>query len=177
MQSIKSALVVLVPEAEDLVKPFRDEHDPPAAMGMPAHVTLLYPFIAPNEISLSVLDNLRQCFKRFVPFSFSFAELRRFPGVFYLAPEPDEPFRELTFAIWRRYPETPPYGGRHSDIVPHLCVAQLADEQHLDAVAEEFMRASTGKLPIHASADEVALMDNSSGRWQVHSTLRLGIDE
>ncbi len=172
MQPIESALVVLAPDAEVLVKPFRDKHDPAAAIGVPAHVTLLYPFIAPNEISLAVLDDLRQCFERFLPFAFSFSETRRFPGVLYLAPEPDEPFRELTLAVWNRYPETPPYGGRYSDIVPHLCVAQIADEQQLDAVAEEFMKASTGKLPIRATANEVALMDNISGRWHVRTTLR-----
>lgn len=175
MQLNESALVVLVPEAEALVKPFRDKHDPAAAMGVPAHVTLLYPFIPPNEISLAVLDDLRQCFTRFMSFGFSFAEMRRFPGVVYLAPEPDEPFRELTSAIWNRYPDRPPYGGRYTDIMPHLCVAQLADEYQLDAVADEFICSTTGKLPIQASADDVALMDNISGRWRVHATLQLKI--
>ncbi len=84
-----------------------------------------------------------------------------------------EPFRELTLAIWDCCPDSPPYGGRHSDIVPHLCVAQIADGPQLDAVAEELEKASIGKLPIQATANEVALMDNSSGRWQVRTTLRL----
>jgi hypothetical protein len=35
----ESALVV--PEAEPLVKPFRDRYDPSAAAGVPAHITLL----------------------------------------------------------------------------------------------------------------------------------------
>ena len=95
MPPIESALVVLVPDAEVLVKPFRDRHDPSAAVGVPAHITLLYPFIAPDESGSAVLDDLRQCFQRFPPFDFSFAESRRFPGVLYLAPEPAEPFREL----------------------------------------------------------------------------------
>ena len=176
MQPFESALVVLVPEAEVLVKLFRDKHDPAAAMGMPAHVTLLYPFIPPIEIGSAVHDDLRQCFSHFAPFHFSIADVRRFPGVVYLTLDPDDPFRDLTLAIWHRYPEQPPYGGRHSDIVPHLCVARIADEQHLDAVAEEFMRASTGKLPIQASADKVALIDNSSGRWRIRSTLPLAFD-
>ncbi len=29
----------------------------------------------------------------------------------WLAPEPDEPFRDLTAAVWRAFPEQPPYGG------------------------------------------------------------------
>jgi hypothetical protein len=39
-----TALVILVPEAEALVKAFRERYDPSAAEGMPAHVTVLYPF-------------------------------------------------------------------------------------------------------------------------------------
>ena len=34
MPSIETALVVLVPEADALVKPFRDQYDPSAAAGM-----------------------------------------------------------------------------------------------------------------------------------------------
>ncbi len=173
MPPIESALVVLVPDVEVLVKPFRDRHDPSAAVGVPAHITLLYPFIAPDEIGPAVLDELRRCFDRFSPFDFSFAETRRFPGVLYLAPEPAEPFRELTLAIWDRWPSTPPYGGQHPDIVPHLCMAQISDELQLDAVAEAFGSASAGKLPMRATAQEVTLMDNSSGRWQLRATFGL----
>jgi hypothetical protein len=176
MSSMESALVILVPEAEALVKSFRDRHDPSAAAGVPAHITLLYPFKPPHEIDATVLGVLRQCFARFAPFHFSLAVTRRFPGVLYLAPEPDEPFRRLTLAIWDRYPETPPYGGRYSDIVPHLCVAQLADEQLLDRITEEVAQACQGKPPIHATAVEVALMDTKTGRWQVRTTLSLGGD-
>lgn len=176
MSPNESALVVLVPEAEAVVRSVRDRYDPAAAVGMPAHITLLYPFKPPHEIGAAVLDALRQCLARYAPFHFSLAVTRRFPGVLYLAPEPDEPFRRLTLAIWDRYPETPPYGGRHSDIVPHLCVAQLADEQQLDRVEGEFIRGSEGKLPIHAIAAEVALMGTKSGRWQVRAKLGLGRD-
>ena len=58
MPSIESALVVLVPEAEALVKPFRDRYDPSAAVGVPAHITLLYPFKPPDEVDGAVLDKL-----------------------------------------------------------------------------------------------------------------------
>jgi hypothetical protein len=50
MSPIESALVVLVPEAEVLVKPFRDRFDPLAAAGVPAHITLLYPFKHPDGL-------------------------------------------------------------------------------------------------------------------------------
>jgi 2'-5' RNA ligase len=174
--SSESVLVALVPEAEALVKPFRDRYDPSAAAGMPAHVTLLYPFKLPDELDDALLANLRHCFARFAPFRFALTSISRFPvEVLYLAPEPDEPFRRLTLAIWERYPETPPYGGKWPDIIPHLSVASLADERRLGCVADEFAQACRRKLPIHARAAEVALMVTRSGRWQIHSMLRLGI--
>ena len=112
MSKTESALVILVPEAEPLVRPFRDRFDPSAALGDPAHITLLYPFIAPERIGADTLDKVTECFRGFAPIAFCLTEVRRFPAeALYLAPVPDEPFRNLTMAIWNRFPDTPPYGG------------------------------------------------------------------
>src|SRR5271166_3747670 len=166
MLPLESGLAVLVPEAELLVSSFRGQYDPSAAAGMPAHITLLYPFKPPGEIGDPVIEKLDQCFAGFPAFDFSLAEIRRLPGgVLYLAPEPDEPFRRLTLTVWDCYPETPPYSGRYSSIVPHLTVAQLADEHQAEQVAVEFAQASRGQLPIHAIATEIALMDTRTGSW------------
>ena len=69
----ESALVVLVPEAESLVQAFRDRYDPSAAAGVPAHITLLYPFRPPGEIDRAMLDDLRGWFQGFASFRFSLA--------------------------------------------------------------------------------------------------------
>jgi hypothetical protein len=92
----------------------------------------------------------------------------------YLAPEPDESFRQLTLSIWNLFPETPPYGGKWPDIIPHLSVAQLANEQRLTAIAADFAMASQRKLPIRAIASKVALMDTRSGHWSVRAMFSLG---
>jgi 2'-5' RNA ligase len=170
----ESALVVLVPEAEAVAKPFRDRYEPSAATGMPAHITLLYPFKAPDEIDDITLGKLRDCFARLQPIRFSLSTIKRFPDVLYLAPEPDEPFRQLTLSIWKLFPETPPYGGKWPGIIPHLSVAQLANEQQLAAIEDDFAKASRGKLPIRAIASKIALMDTRSGRWQVRAMFSLG---
>jgi 2'-5' RNA ligase len=171
---IESALVVLVPEADDLAKPFRDRYDPSAADGMPAHITLLYPFKLPDQDEQEALGDLRKCFGRFAPFGFALASIRRFPdAVLYLAPEPGEPFRQLTLTIWDRYPESPPYSGKWPDIVPHLSLAWISDEQKLDRIADDFAQASRGRLPIRATASEVALMEKRSGRWLIRATFGL----
>ncbi|NJO34159.1 MAG: 2'-5' RNA ligase family protein, partial [Rhodospirillales bacterium] len=84
-----------------------------------------------------------------------------------------EPFRQITRAIWDRFPETPPYGGKYADSVPHLTVAQMESGEQLDPVAEAFALACEGKLPICTTTTGVTLMDNRSGRWQISSIFAL----
>ena len=172
---LESALVVLAPEAEALVRPFRERFDPSAAIGVPAHVTLLYPFMPPEELEAGVMDELARLLGGFAPFDYALAEARRFAGgVLYLAPEPAAPFKALIAALAAAFPAYPPYGGVFAEVVPHLTVAQVADEAKLEAIAVDFGRAAAGRLPIRAQAGEAALIDNRAGRWAVSGVLRLG---
>ena len=175
MPKTESALVILVPEAEPLVEPFRQCFDPSAALGVPAHVTLLYPFIAPERIDADILDKVTECFGGFAPIAFSLTEVGRFPAeTLYLAPTPDEPFRRLTMAIWDRFPDTPPYGGAWPDIVPHLSIGRFADAGELERVADEFSQVSETVLPIRAQASTAVLIVNTTGRWVIWNTFKLG---
>src|SRR5574337_711583 len=172
----ESALVVLAPEAEPWVKPFRDRHDPSAAQGMPAHITILYPFKPPSAIDQAVVAGLRDLFAGLPSFHYTLAELRRFPEVVYLAPSPDHPFRVLTQVVFAHSPDTPPYSGAFVELVPHLTLAQLPDRERLDQIAADFIRICERRLPTRAIVTEVALMDNTHGGWQVRHTFRLGPD-
>jgi 2'-5' RNA ligase len=172
---MESTLAILVPEAEGLVQSFRDRYDPATKAGMPAHITLLYPFKPPNEIDGLVLNTLSHCFSHFQQFKYSLMTINQFPGeTLFLVPEPEDPFRELTLGIWGCYPETPPYRGRYSTVIPHLTVARLIGEHELGAVAREFEQAAHGCLPIQGQAAEVTLMDSKSGRWEINTAFRLG---
>ena len=170
----ESALVVLIPEVESLVKSFRDQYDPSAAVGVPAHVTILYPFKSPAEVTADVITTLRDLISGQPSFTVSFQELQKFPDTLFLAPTPAEPFRKLTKIIVERYPETPPYGGAFTEIVPHLTVAQAGDIQRLDEIANEFRAAARKKLPILAMVNTVSLLDNSNGSWKVRAQFSLG---
>jgi 2'-5' RNA ligase len=172
---LETALVFLVPEAQALVAAIRERHDPSAAAGMPAHITLLYPFVAPSDVDDSVIHKLRRCLIEFAAFRYSLCGLRQFPGyVLYLVPEPEEPFRRLTSAISSCFPQTPPYADRHRDIVPHLTLGHFADAEELEDVARAFTRSASAELPIQATAARVSVMDSGSGGWRVHTELALG---
>src|SRR5512139_2513322 len=122
---IESALIIAVPEAELLVKEWRERFDWSAAQGVPAHITILYPFIPPHEITPAVVAELRGFFAQFAAFEFALPEFRRFPEVLYLAPSPAEPFKALTRAVVERYPDYPPYGGGFPEVIPHLTIADV----------------------------------------------------
>jgi hypothetical protein len=162
----ESALVVLVPEAEPLVGPYRERFDNSAAAGLGAHITLLYPFVEPEAIGESTLDALTDCFAGFAPVAFRLTAIRRFPDeTLYLAPDPDEPFHKLTLAIWQRFPDRPPYGGAYPDIVPHLSVGRFSDPEEMNRVAGELAAALNSAPTVRAYAGTAVLIENTTGRW------------
>lgn len=174
MPEPQSALVVLTPEAEKLVAQFRASHDPAAAAGVPAHITVLFPFVSPARIGNTALNRLRALFCAHQPFDFRLIGIKQFPGVIYLAPVPADPFRSLTLAVWAAFPECPPYEGKHVDIVPHLTVGSATDEQVLAGMTQDLAAAAERVLPILVRATEVTLMDNRHGPWAVVTTFALG---
>jgi hypothetical protein len=164
----ESALIVPVPEAEPVVGGWRARHDPSASGGMPAHVTVLYPFRPPDEIDRVTEDELSLLASRLPSFHFELARVGRFPGVLYLGPEPQHAFVELTHKITARWPDYPPYHGEFDEVVPHLTVSQGSEPSGL---ADELSE----KLPIGAVAKEIQLMtQDSDGRWSVRARFPLG---
>ena len=67
--------------------------------GVPAHVTVLYPFVPPGQITPAVIQ-MAAAAVRFVPgFGCRFAGTNWFgEDILWLAPEPAGPFRALTTA-------------------------------------------------------------------------------
>jgi 2'-5' RNA ligase len=157
----ESALVVEVPEAEPLVAEWRAKHDASARRGVPAHITVLYPFMPAELVDESVLGELRDLFAREHTFAFELTQVSRFPDVAWLAPEPADPFKALTSLVLARFPDYPPYEGIFDEVVPHLTVA------HGDAELQNRVEAALeGSLPIAAEAGRVTLLaEDDAGRW------------
>jgi 2'-5' RNA ligase len=174
---IESALVVLIPEAETMIETFRERLDPSAGTGLPAHVTILYPFKSPDELTPETIKTLREIFSKIPSFSTSFLEVKRFPDTLFLMPVPDEPFRQLTETIARSFPDSPPYGGAFVEVVPHLTITQGSDAEQLDKITADFNKAASGKLPIQVKVDTVTLMENSGETWQVREQFFLNSNQ
>jgi 2'-5' RNA ligase len=158
-------LVVLVPPAEELVGSYRQRFDPSAEAGMPAHITINYPF-QPSGLDQPGFEwSLQTLFAAFPAFEMRLARVERFPDVLYLAPQPVRRFQDLIQHVADRYPESPPYGGVFDQVIPHLTVADVEDPAELDPIAERFLLSTPSKLPIRMRVDTVWLMDSRTGRW------------
>jgi len=152
-----SLLMVPVPELDAVVRrrlELREpEHLPLQADDIAAHVTLLAPFGSREQVTEGVLAELRRFFSDVTPFDYKLTRVSRFPGgTVYVTPEPAAPFRQLTLELTRRFPEHPPYAGAFGDVVPHLSVPLLPDEDVTDVEAE-----LADRLPVSVHAQEAAL--------------------
>jgi 2'-5' RNA ligase len=150
----------------------RRRFDPSARLNMPAHVTLLYPFMPPELVTEAVTSRARLAAEGAVAFRYRLVRICRFAETLYLSVEPVEPFVALTRRLAEEFPHFPPYGGRHQDVVPHLTVAH--GEHDIDGVARELSRS----LPdggIAARCTEFVLMENSSGLWEVRQMFPLAV--
>lgn len=155
MEPTQTALIVPIPEAEEAVGGFRASLDPAASWGVPAHVTVLYPFLPPQRINEQALAVLRETFAEIPRFDVALTHVGWFgDAVVWLAPQPDRPFRDLTEAVWQRFPEAPPYAGAHSDVVPHLTIGHDAAKPVLSHAAATI----SAHLPINAAIDRVRLI-------------------
>ena len=97
----QSGLIVVVPEAEPLVSAMRWKFDESARLGVPAHVTVLFPFVDPARIDAAILEKCARSLSTYKKFAFQLHRVGRFPVTAYLEPDPPEPFIGLTAGLAR----------------------------------------------------------------------------
>jgi 2'-5' RNA ligase len=168
----QSAIVIPVPEAESLVADYRLEHDPVASAGVPAHITLIVPWVPPDEIVDGDLAELAKTLSEIEPFDFSLGRVCWFGRrVLWLGPDPVEPFIKLTGMLADRF-GTPPYGDEFDEVVPHLTVAHATDgtSESVQVIAVRL----ASRLPVACRTKEAWVMVGDGSRWAVHSKFELG---
>ncbi|GAB4000727.1 2'-5' RNA ligase family protein [Glycomyces albus] len=156
-----TALLATIEEAEPLVGRWRERFDASAVLGIPAHVTVLAPFLRAERIDAEVVEELRGIFGGFGAFTVRFERCAYFPDLLYLEPTPDEPFLKLTESVVDRWPEAPPYGGKHPDPVPHLTVANGEETAVLQGVESAVGPA----LPVVSEVSSIGLFVYDGARW------------
>jgi 2'-5' RNA ligase len=142
------------------------------AEGIPFHVTLLFPFAPSNELNDALLAETRAFFAAVEPFDFDLTRIAAWPRVVYAVPEPDEELRACMRTLFERFPQYPPYGGIHDEVVPH---ATLGEDIDASTVRDDIERRVGPLLPVRCQARDVALLEEfEPGRWRERERFALG---
>jgi 2'-5' RNA ligase len=161
---LRSGLIIEVPEAETAVAGWRERLDPQAALGVPAHITVLFPFAAPERLDDAAFATVGRLVAAAASFEFQLTRTAWFGDTtLWLAPDPAAPFRQLTELLSGAFPAYPPYGGQFAEVVPHLTIGDQGEQQQLLDAERDVQQ----HLPIGASARAVSLMvERPDRRWE-----------
>jgi 2'-5' RNA ligase superfamily len=143
--------------------------------GIPLSLTLLYPFAPAAEVEQH-REALRSFFASHPPFDFELAELAQWDegGAVYAVPLPEQPLRDIMRALWRLFPQFPPYREAGSDPPPHASLTFTGGEDR-EATRARVAERLDGLLPAPFHISEVALMEEVEiDRWRARETFRLG---
>lgn len=161
----QSALLIPVPEAEPIVGAWRGVHDPSAHTGVPAHITLVVPWVPPEQVKQDHLDELDELLGAYSCFTYELDQVRWFgERVLWLSPTPSEPFKELTAQLAAHF-ETPPWQGEFAEVVPHLTVGLAG--YALGSTLADAAADLASKLPVKCRATEVDVMSGDGVHWTV----------
>ena len=141
---------------------------------IPLSLTLLYPFAPVDQVE-SHRDTLRSFFASYEPFELQLGRLEQWneDGAVYAAPSPEEPLRGMMRALWRLFPQFPPYREEGLDPPPHASLTETGGDDP-GATRERVEQRLDGLLPARIPIDEVALMEEfERDRWRVRETFRL----
>jgi len=143
-----------------------------AADGVPAHMTLLHPFVAPERLTPEVRAAIATVAARHARFRYSLHARATWPVVMYVTVAPIDPFVELHADLQRTFPGFPIYGaGAGFAFVPHVTVAQLPTPGDADIAGD----MAWAVLPRPAVAHSIELIARPPGaRWRTIWRMRLG---
>jgi 2'-5' RNA ligase len=166
----QSAILIPVPAAEAMVGRWRELYDPGALAGVPAHITLIVPWLPPAEIAAADLEELRAFMAGVPAFDFKLTDVAWFGRrVLWVSPEPIDPFLSLTNRLADHF-GTPPWEDEFDEVVPHLTVAHASgDGVQLSPVETELRRW----LPVACRASEIWVMVGDGRRWSVEAKIPL----
>lgn len=159
---------IALPPVLDVV---RTAWDPMAARGVPPHVTILFPFVPAAGLTPDVQAALSAIALSYPPFTARFARVQRLDSMVWLVPTEQEPFLRLTTSVAARWPDHPPYGGVHPELIAHLTVVDGSDDDMLIEAENAAERA----VPFDAAVDALQVIaEDDVGRWTVRWRLPLG---
>jgi 2'-5' RNA ligase len=151
---MESALLLVCPSVEDAIGSERASLDLAAQDGIPAHITVVYPFQPAELMTAEDHRRLEDVVAGSGRLVLRLSEVRWFgASVLFLALEDPDPITHLIRAVSSAFPDYPPYAGRYAEPTPHLTIGHNQPVDELQAAAQSVSR----RLPLTQELDHVEL--------------------
>ncbi len=142
-----------------------------ALIRVPAHITLLYPFVAFEQLSAACVK-LREVLSGVKPFEITMAGYDHFPAVSFMKVVDPVPVQNAFRKISAAFPECPPYRGLYgNDLHPHMTVGVFNSEAEREAAMLPEYPATTFR------AERVHVLYGIDGEpvpWITYTVIPLG---
>ena len=127
-------LIIPPPPVQAFCYPWREQYDQESFGRVPAHITLLYPFVPP-EIVDEAVTQLEQICADTLAFEIVLSKYDKFEGALILEPENPEPITNLFNKLAKAFPEYAVHEGKQGGgLHPHLTLAQSDDPGVLEKI-------------------------------------------
>ena len=142
-----------------------------AGRGLPAHLTMLYPFVEPDGLRPETRSAIAAVATHHEPIDYEVRGPRSWPNVIYAGVEPADPFIRLQADLAAAFPAFPIYGGPPGfRFEPHITVAE---GPAIDGVRVTTDRAWTS-LPAAGRAVRLDVIADDGSGWKRIWSLPLG---
>jgi hypothetical protein len=159
-----TTIIAPTPWVPGEVEALRAELDWAARLGVPAHITLLGPFIEPAAIDADVHRRLETVLRAHAPIMVSLDRLELIGDVACLLPGDTRAIAAVQSALHREWPELEPRS------LQHVTVARELNRSGFEAVIERI----EPMLPLSGRLDRASLIVGRNRRASTRATFRLG---
>jgi hypothetical protein len=155
----KTALVSLLPAADRLLEVAAAVNPALVRPGIPAHATILYPFLQSDELAGPNVERLRELAAALPATDVRLNHVVTERGFVAVGVPALQPAMESVCAAW---PELIPYGGRFGPTPPvHVTIAMGASESEAERIVAELDR----QLPIQARIEAMQVVALTAEGW------------
>ena len=142
-----------------------------ARRGLPAHLTMLYPFVEPAALRPDVRAAIATVVSRHASIPYAMIGPRHWPNVTYAGVEPADPFIRLQADLAAAFPAFPIYreppGFRFE---PHITIAEGPGADRSRVVADR----AWASLPAAGQATRLEVIADDGTGWKLIWALALG---
>jgi 2'-5' RNA ligase len=134
---LETALLIVPPrEVQVFSFPLREKYDNKAFnQNVPAHITLLYPFVSPEKVEDAIVKLKTVC-EALMPFELTLDRYGSFSDAVFLESSDPEPAKKLHRHLADAFPEFPVYNGEYGpELHPHLTLARFEKPEQADEVS------------------------------------------